>query len=102
MIFGMYPEVIGGGAEAEKKLKSLAESYLYKDVLQFQNICNNEAIEKLLQALALQIGIEIKKLLLAKKNFFITRNRSCDEIDFCFFKKRRKNEQVVFEEWGAS
>jgi predicted AAA+ superfamily ATPase len=59
MIFGMYPEVIGGGAEAEKKLKSLAKSYLYKDVLQFQNIRNNEAIEKLLQALALQIGNEV-------------------------------------------
>jgi predicted AAA+ superfamily ATPase len=59
IIFGMYPEVISGGAEAEKNLKSLAKSYLYKDVLQFQNIRNNEAIEKLLQVLALQVGNEV-------------------------------------------
>lgn len=59
IIFGMYPEVFFSGKEAEGKLKSLARSYLFKDVLQFQNIKNAEAIEKLLQALALQIGNEV-------------------------------------------
>jgi len=59
IIFGMYPEVIEGGKEAEKNLKSLAKSYLYKDILEFQGIRNSEAIEKLLQALALQIGDEV-------------------------------------------
>ncbi len=59
MIFGMYPGIISGGKEAEKNLKSLARSYLYKDILEFQNIRNSEAIEKLLQALALQVGSEV-------------------------------------------
>ncbi|MDO9231601.1 MAG: ATP-binding protein [bacterium] len=59
IIFGMYPEVIDGGKEAQKNLKSLAKSYLYKDILEFQGIRNSEAIEKLLQALALQIGDEV-------------------------------------------
>ncbi|KKP77797.1 MAG: hypothetical protein UR78_C0029G0001 [Candidatus Moranbacteria bacterium GW2011_GWF2_35_39] len=59
IIFGMYPEVIEGGKEAQKNLKSLAKSYLYKDILEFQGIRNSEAIEKLLQALALQIGDEV-------------------------------------------
>lgn len=60
LIFGMYPEVTQkGAAEAEKDLRSLSGSYLYKDVLQYQNIKNPEALEKLLRALALQIGHEV-------------------------------------------
>ena len=59
LVLGMYPEIVLGGNEAAEKLKSIAKSYLYKDVLQFQNIKHSEAIEKLLQALALQIGNEV-------------------------------------------
>ncbi len=59
MIFGMYPEIVGGGQEAENKLKVLAGSYAYKDVLRYQNIKSPEILEKLLQALALQIGNEV-------------------------------------------
>lgn len=59
IIFGMYPEVVFSGKEAENNLKNISRSYLYKDILQFQNIKNSEAVEKLLQALALQIGNEV-------------------------------------------
>lgn len=59
IIFGMYPEIITSGKDAERDLKSLAQSYLFKDILQFQNIRNSEAVEKLLRALALQIGNEV-------------------------------------------
>lgn len=59
MIFGMYPEIAIGGAEAGKNLKSLASSYAYKDILQYQSIKNPEVLEKLLQALALQAGNEV-------------------------------------------
>jgi hypothetical protein len=59
IVLGMYPEIVFSGKESEDKLKSIAKSYLYKDILQFQNIKNSEAIEKLLQALALQIGNEV-------------------------------------------
>ena len=59
IIYGMYPEIINDGAEAEEKLKSLAQSYAHKDILQYQNIKNPEILEKLLQALALQIGNEV-------------------------------------------
>jgi len=59
IIFGMYPEIVFSGQEAGAKLKSITQSYLYKDILQFQNIKNSEAIEKLLQALALQVGNEV-------------------------------------------
>jgi hypothetical protein len=37
MIFGMYPEIVEKPDEAEALLKSLASSYLYKDVLQYQS-----------------------------------------------------------------
>lgn len=59
MIFGMYPEIIAAADDAGKKLKNIAESYLYKDVLQYQNIKNPEVLNKLLSALALQIGNEV-------------------------------------------
>lgn len=60
MIFGMYPEVATKSGEEQKEtLKNIAKSYLYKDVLQYQNIKNPDILEKLLQALALQVGSEV-------------------------------------------
>jgi predicted AAA+ superfamily ATPase len=60
IIFGMYPEVATKSGEEQKEtLKSIAKSYLYKDILQYQNIKNPDILEKLLQALALQVGNEV-------------------------------------------
>jgi uncharacterized protein len=59
LIFGMYPDVINNTDEAFEVLKELANSYLYKDILAFGNIRKPEILEKLLQALALQMGSEV-------------------------------------------
>lgn len=59
MILGMYPEIEEKSDEAEVLLKSVASSYLYKDMLQYQDIRRPELLEKLLAALALQIGNEV-------------------------------------------
>lgn len=59
IIYGMYPEIILNESEAEINLKNLTSSYTYKDILQYQKIKNPEILEKLLQALALQIGNEV-------------------------------------------
>lgn len=59
MIYGFYPEIIINPKEAEENIKMIAKSYLYKDILQYQNIKNPDILEKLLQALALQIGSEV-------------------------------------------
>ena len=59
MIYGAYPEVINNPAEADQNLINLTRSYLYKDVLQYQRIKNPDVLEKLLQALALQVGSEV-------------------------------------------
>ena len=60
MLFGMYPEIIQASQDEVKALlRSIASSYLYKDVLQYQNIKNHDILERLLQVLALQIGNEV-------------------------------------------
>jgi len=59
LIYGLYPEVVTTPHQTETLLNNLVKNYLYKDALQYQGIKNPEIIEKLLQALALQIGNEV-------------------------------------------
>ena len=59
MIFGLYPEIINAPEAAETALRELVKSYLYKDVLTLQQIRNAEALERLVQSIALQIGNEV-------------------------------------------
>lgn len=59
MIYGMYPDVINNLGEEREVLQNLANSYLYKDILILGNIKKPDILEKLLQALAFQIGQEV-------------------------------------------
>jgi predicted AAA+ superfamily ATPase len=59
LIYGTYPEVITHPNESERILKQIAGSYLYKDLLQYQGIRKPEILDKLLLALALQLGSEV-------------------------------------------
>ena len=59
LVLGMYPDVILSDEKAEKTLLSLSGSYLYQDVLQLGNIRRPEVLDKLLFALAMQIGSEV-------------------------------------------
>ena len=59
MVYGMYPDVVNNQGNEREILGNLASSYLYKDIFEFQDIRKPEIIEKLLQALALQLGSEI-------------------------------------------
>lgn len=59
LIYGTYPEVITHPKEAEAILNQIAGSYLYKDLLQYQGIRKPEVLDKLLLALALQLGSEV-------------------------------------------
>ncbi len=59
IVMGMYPEIEEKPDEDRILLKSLTSSYLYKDVLQYQDIRRPELLEKLLTALALQIGNQL-------------------------------------------
>ncbi len=59
LVFGSYPEVVMNPSESQEVLSLLTNSYLYKDVFQFGNIKKPHQLEKLLQALALQVGNEV-------------------------------------------
>ncbi len=59
LVYGLYPEVSLKKEISENILKNLASQYLYKDVLVWKNIRKPELLEKLLQLLAYQIGMEV-------------------------------------------
>ncbi|MCK5809165.1 ATP-binding protein [bacterium] len=66
MIFGAYPEIVTTPNDAEELLKWLAGSYLYKDILSLGDINKPVVLEKILKALALQVGNEVKYNEIAK------------------------------------
>lgn len=59
MLFGTYPDVVNNQGEETELLNNIVNSYLYKDIFDFQDVRKPEIIEQLLQALALQIGSEV-------------------------------------------
>lgn len=59
LIYGSYPEIITNPTESEDLLNLISDSYLYKDILMLDNIKRPKLLEKILKALALQIGSEV-------------------------------------------
>jgi uncharacterized protein len=66
LIYGSYPEVINNNGTEKDVLIELANSYLYKDMLQLDGVRKASVLEKLLQALAMQVGSEVRYHELAK------------------------------------
>ncbi len=71
--FGSYPEIVNNYNDAERRLKLIADSYLYKDLFIFEGLKKPDLLIKICQALALQIGNEvsyneISQLVSADKN----------------------------------
>ena len=59
LIYGYYPEIVSKQSEEKELLKLLAGSYLYKDLLMLEQVKKPVLLEKLLKALALQLGSEV-------------------------------------------
>lgn len=59
MVFGYYPDIALHVGNETKLLKTLASSFLYKDLLRIEQIHKPVLLEKILKALALQIGNEV-------------------------------------------
>lgn len=59
LLYGFYPDVLNHPGEEKEILKNLVDSYLYRDVLSYADIRKPEILEKLVQALALQLGSEV-------------------------------------------
>lgn len=59
LIYGSYPDALNYPGEEKELLLNLTNSYLFKDILSLTNIRKPLQLEKLVQALALQIGNEV-------------------------------------------
>jgi predicted AAA+ superfamily ATPase len=59
LIYGCYPEVVTSPGEERELLSLLADSYLYKDVFTLGLTKKPALLERIVQALALQIGSEV-------------------------------------------
>ncbi len=59
LIYGSYPEIVTKPEDAVELLTQLSDSYLYKDLLEFEGIRKPALLSKLLTALALQVGSEV-------------------------------------------
>jgi len=66
MVFGCYPDIVMNPGQEIKLLKSLASSYLYKDLLTLEHVQKPILLEKLLKAVALQVGSEVSTTELAQ------------------------------------
>ncbi len=101
LLYGMYPDVINNLGNEYEILKNLVSSYLYKDILALAGIRKSNVLEKILQALALQVGSEVSynkiaQLVGVDKN---TVNNYIDLLEKCFvvfrlnsFSKNIRNE----------
>jgi uncharacterized protein len=59
LLYGMYPDVLNNLGGEREILKNLVSSYLYKDILILAGIRKSDVLQKILQALALQVGSEV-------------------------------------------
>ena len=66
LVYGSYPDIVMHPEEARQYLTDLAQSYLYKDILSLDSIRKPQLLDKLLQALAFQIGSEVSTNELAR------------------------------------
>jgi hypothetical protein len=86
--FGSYPEVFTTKTETQTReiLESIASNYLYKDILEFENVKSSKILYNLLQLLALQLGNEVSFQELAKSLGInhLTVKRYIDLLEKCF------------------
>ena len=59
LLYGYYPEIVSNAGNEKDLLKSLTDSFLYKDILLWENILKPEKLIRLMQALAFQVGNQV-------------------------------------------
>ena len=59
LLYGFYPDVLNNVGDEISILRNLVNSYLYKDILSYSEIRKPEVLDKLVQALAIQVGNEV-------------------------------------------
>lgn len=58
MVFGCYPDVVANPGDEVDRIRSIGKGYLYKDILAHEEIKHPEVLDRMLKALAYQIGQE--------------------------------------------
>lgn len=56
MVYGLYPDVVNNPAIVKRTLKTIVDSYLYKDVYAYRGLKKPDVLQKLVKALVLQLG----------------------------------------------
>jgi len=59
LIYGMYPDVLNSTNVEIPVLRNLVDSYLYRDILVLGDIKKPDELDKLIRALAFQVGSEV-------------------------------------------
>ncbi len=59
LLYGYYPDIVIHPGEEKERLKQLTDSYLYKDILIWEQIKKPDSLLKLLQAIAFQVGSQV-------------------------------------------
>lgn len=66
LVYGSYPDIITHQGDEQTLLSMLAGSYLYKDILMLDGVKKPQLLDKLIRALALQLGSEVSSGELSK------------------------------------
>jgi hypothetical protein len=59
LLYGYYPDVVCNVGDEKETLRQLTDSFLYKDVLSWEQIQKPDKLISLLQAIAFQIGSQV-------------------------------------------
>lgn len=59
LVYGMYPDVLNHPEDQVDILKSLSSSYLFKDIFALHPLKRPELLDKIIRALAYQVGSEV-------------------------------------------
>lgn len=59
LVFGSYPDVVVHPGDEVARIREIGKGYLYKDILRHDGIKRPELLDRLLRALAFQIGQEV-------------------------------------------
>ena len=59
LVYGSYPDVVTHPGDEVERIRMIGKGYLYKDILRHESIRKPNLVDKILRALAFQIGQEV-------------------------------------------
>lgn len=66
LVFGCYPDIVVNPGDEVERLRELGKGYLYKDVFKYGELRKPEVLDRLVRALAFQVGQEVSYSELAR------------------------------------